>query len=77
MAMTAEQAVHCCLLCAIACLALCVIAKHKTIRFIRSKNDLATKNVAEIKYRFLSDSSHSALLVNRFGKFIQSSNRIS
>ena len=34
-------------------------------------------NVANIKYCFLSDAGHSVRFLNRSGKFIQSSNRIS
>ena len=44
---------------------------------IRSKMARQLFNVAEIKYRCLSNGGHSVRFLNRFGKFIQSSNRIS
>ena len=44
---------------------------------IRSKMARQLFNVANIKYRCLSYGGHSVRFLNRSGKFIQSSNRIS
>ena len=44
---------------------------------IRSKMARQLFNVAEIKYRCLGNGAHWVRFLNRFGKFIQSLNRIS
>ena len=60
------------------CLHSAVCHCHTQNKFvIPSKNGEAIFNVAEIKYHFLSNGGHSVRFLNRFGKFIQSSNRIS
>ena len=64
----AHQEAYCCLFCALVCIALCVIVKQERQLFF---------NVANIKYRSLSNSGDSIRFLNRSGKFIQSSNRIS
>ena len=65
------------LLCALVCMALCVIVTHKTNLWFEAKMARQLFNVGEIKYRCLSNGGQSVIFVNRFGKFIQSSNRIS
>ena len=72
-----SQAVYRYLLCALVCMALCVIVTHKTNSRFEAKMARQLFNLANIKHRFLSNDGNSVRFLNRFGKFIRSLNRIS
>ena len=54
-----------------------VIAKHKQLRDSKQKWRGNYAMSAKIKHGYLSNGGHSVLFLNNFGKYIQSSNRIS
>ena len=58
-------------------MALCVIVKHKINSWFEAKMAGQLFNVANIKYRCLSNGGHSVRFLNRSGKFVQPSIRIS
>ena len=58
-------------------MALCVIVNHKTTSGFEAKIARKLFNLANIKYGLRNNGGHSVRFLNRFGKCIQSSNRIS
>ena len=76
--MVFTQAAYRYLLCARVCMVLGVIVEYKTnLRFEVKMARQLLFIVANIKYRCLSNGGHPGQHLNRFGKFIQSLDRIS